>query len=569
MSVAPRWKRRADEIAEAIGDELSINGTVSIGNDVSLSVATISALAKAITDVLNPNAISRAIWTDEAPGTHVATVVSPVAGESLQHWLITLNGTSVIRVFQLWAYDNSYQIAATEYSLGTAFGVVPNASPPYRNEFRLPSSNINNVTVVSTSTTPVHVQVRNVAGGFTAMGSDISTSLKSSPQPVSIADTVDVKTATGEAVAITGTVNANVGSVTLPISNPNNITVPVVNSGNITIPVNVGTSTVPVRASANGTPQNSSGVNVLVSVNPTHSVTVPVSVGSAAVPVSVPSGLTVPASVASNLTVPVAVGGATVPAYVPSNVTVPASVSSGLTVPVSVGSNTVPVAVGSVTVPVANTNSVIVPVENTNNVTVPVTSGGVVDVNIKTVETNARDQFHIAMETALNDANDIDVIPVDATLRGYVNWVHSYSTTDYFKWTIVVASGYTHYNQSLRDGTIPQYASPTTLALYAHREVYRKSGSNDWHIITDEEPSSPTLTAQQIADAIALTTTSTIRGTVTEIHVSSVDPWWKVTLLSKSVPEPTIYGNPPSGVFIGLNVVKNTSGNWIPSYQYD
>jgi hypothetical protein len=406
MSVAPRWKRRADEIAEAIGDELSINGTVSIGNDLTLSVDTITALANAITSVLNPTTIARAMWTSDIGGTHDARAVYTVDGGG--YWSITaFDGVAGAAGSPAFIYhtDGTTTISARSGVEDRHEDVIF-----LNNLWQLPIAIVRNVSLLSTNTTPVHVQVRNIAGGFTAMASDISTSMKLTAQPVSIADTVNVKTDTGESVAISGTVNLNVGSSTVPISNPNNITVPVVNSANVTVPVNVGSATVPVRASANGTPQNSSGVNVLVSVNPTHSVTVPVSVGSATVPASVPAGLTVPASVASNLTVPVAVGGATVPAYVPNTLTVPASVPVGLTVPVAVGSNTVPVAVGSATVPVANTNSIVVAVENTNNVTIPVTaSGTVLDVNITGVSSTAKNLFHEAMETALDDATGINV----------------------------------------------------------------------------------------------------------------------------------------------------------------
>ena len=426
MSVAPRWKRRADEIAEAIGDELSVNGTVSIGNDVNLSVATITALANAITSVLNPNTIARAMWASDIVGTHDARAVYTVDGGG--YWSITSHSGGVAGAGGSPAFI--YQTDGTT-AISARSGVEDRHEDVIflNNIWQLPIVIVRNVSVLSTVQQPVHVELKNVTGGFTALGANVSNAMKLSAQPISIASTVNVKTATNEAVAITGTVNANVGGVTLPISNPNNITVPVVNTNSVTVPVNVGSATVPVRASANGTPQNSSGVNVLVSVNPVHSVTVPVSAGSTTVPASVPSGLTVPASVASNLTVPVAVGGATVPAYVPNTLTVPASVPSGLTVPVAVGSNTVPVTVGSATVPVANTNSIVVPVENTNNVTIPVTSSGSIDVNILTVAASAKTQFHEAMETALNEADGIVVEQSTAPDGVFFGTVDNYSST--------------------------------------------------------------------------------------------------------------------------------------------
>jgi hypothetical protein len=375
MSVAPRWKRRADEIAEAIGDELSVNGTVSIGNDVNLSVATITALANAITDVLNP--------TD---------------------------------------------IAAAMYAL-----TMP-------------------VSVVSTSTTPVHVQVRNIAGGFTAMGSDISTSMKLTAQPVSIADTVNVKTDTGDSVAISGTVNLNVGSSTVPISNPNNITVPVVNSNSVTVPVSLGSVTVPVKATAAGIPQNANGISLYLPVDANHGLTIPVGGGVTSIPVTVGSA-TVPVRVVTNTSQGASTFGTGVVVPVSGGIaSVPVSNSTGVTVQISGGTSSVPV---------ANTNSVVVPVRTVTGTTnaadgtgaavvVPVTASGtvldvkitevadlaktsfheametaledadVVDVNISTVAAAAKTQFHEATETALNDATGINTVDQNGLYYGYV-----------------------------------------------------------------------------------------------------------------------------------------------------
>lgn len=288
MSVAPRWKRRADEIAEAIGDELSITGTVSIGNDVTLSVATISALATAITNVLNPTAIATALWNP---------------------------------------------------SLTKA------------------------VSVTTTNTTPVHVQVRNIASGFTAMASDISASLQSVTQPVSIADVVKVKTDGSDVVAISGSVNLNVGTATVPITNPNNIICPVVNSNNVTCPVTIGSSAIPVKATASGVPQTSNGTQVICPVDANHGISIPV------------------------------------------------ANSNSLTVPISVGSATVPISVGTTTVPVANTN----------NVSVPVSSVSVVDVNIASIAPGAQQALHEATETAIEqaDADNSGVIITYITQVGH------------------------------------------------------------------------------------------------------------------------------------------------------
>ena len=622
MSVAPRWKRRADEIAEAIGDELSINGTVSIGNDVTLSVATITALATAITNVLNPLSIAASVWGVYGDYGVCRATQDP---SDQNYWMV---------------YSSiGHQVSHIHDSSGTTISPSANSSAwVYRNNNQWQLFNgdvVRNVSVLSTIQQPVHVELKNVTGGFTALATNVSNAMKLSPVPVSIGSTVNVKTATNEAVAITGSVNLNVGTATVPISNPNSITVPVVNSANVTVPVNVGSATVPVRASANGTPQNSSGVNVLVSVNPTHSVTVPVSVGSATVPASVPAGLTVPASVASNLTVPVAVGGATVPAYVPNTLTVPASVPVGLTVPVAVGSNTVPVAVGSATVPVANTNSIVVPVENTNNVTIPVTASGTV-LNVKIVEVAdiAKTTFHEAVETALDDATGINVVPTNTHL-GYIHSYEGNGTTGYQNlggWVIVNDAGTKVINQYFEpygngwlvwtSALMEKYRSmrvvkngafsdtgwtllttdatlrTTGYVLWNNNDNASINSQSTWRILYSDGTN--TGYSQMVKDEndIALfgntrdqytgrhvvydsennfwmiTSTGTDRagifGTVTEMtNQGGADPWWKVVRFGETEPEPTIYGNAPAGVFVGLNVIKNSSGNWVPSYQYD
>ena len=470
MSVAPRWKRRADEIAEAIGDELSVNGTVSIGNDVSLSVATISALANAITSVLNPTTIARAMWTSDSGATHDARAVYTSDGGG--YWSLTVIG-GVAGAFGsstfIYQTDGTTTISARSGAEDRHEDVIF-----LNNVWQLPIAIVRDVNVVSTNTTPVHVQVRNIAGGFTAMGSDISTSMKLSAQPVSIADTVNVKTATNEAVAITGTVNANVGGITLPISNPNNITVPVVNTNSVTVPVSLGSVTVPIKATTSGIPQNASGVSVYVPVDGNHSVTVPVSAGSTTVPASVPSGLTVPASVPSGLTVPVAVG---------SN-----------TVPVAVGSATVPVAVGSVVVPVRTVTGTTNAADGTGAaVVVPVTaSGTVLDVNIATVAAIAKTSFHEAMEEALDDATDINTVG-QAGL--YYGTVVSYGST-YF--TIKDTGGTSVSGNAIhktgtgdsitRTGnTISEVSQMTGLRVYTASSDYATVARN-WYTVDNFDP---------------------------------------------------------------------------------
>lgn len=456
MSVAPRWKRRADEIAEAIGDELSINGTVSIGNDVNLSVATITALANAITSVLNPTSIAAAIWLGQEVGTHVATVVAPVAPLTARQYSVTLNGVYQITRSHVFTHDLSSLIAANDYTIGTVFNVLLNSGTT--NQYRLlnPTGLTHDVSVVSTNITPVHVQVRNLASGFTAMATDISQAMKLSAQPVSIADTVNVKTDTGDSVAITGTVNASVGSATFPISNPNNITVPVratstgipQNASGVSVicPVNVGSSTVPVKATTAGIPQNANGISLYLPVDANHGLTIPVGGGVSSIPVG----------------------------------------STGLTsIPVSNPNN--------VSVLVENTNSVVVPVRTVTGTTnaagatgaavvVPVTSSGtILDVNIKTIEASAKTQFHEAVETALNDATNIDTFTHDLNI-GKVHWYSAATPQTSNSWIINVA-GVENYGQTLfvaGTGHLMPSLSPASagfVSAYVGRPVHRVSGT--------------------------------------------------------------------------------------------
>ena len=504
MSVAPRWKRRADEIAEAIGDELSVNGTVSIGNDVSLSVATITALANAITSVLNPTSIAAAIWLGQEVGTHVATVVAPVAPLTARQYSITLDGVYQITRSHVYTYDLSSQISANDYTVGTVLNVLLTSGTT--NMYRLlnPNALTHNVNVVSTSTTPVHVQVRNIAGGFTAMGSDISTSMKLSAQPVSIADTVDVKTATGEAVAITGTVNANVGGVTVPISNPNNITVPVVNSNSVTVPVSLGSVTVPVKATAAGIPQNANGISLYLPVDANHGLTIPVGGGVTSIPVANTNSVTVAVS-GGTTSIPISGGTASVPV----------ANTNGVTVQISGG---------TASVPVANTNSVVVPVENTNNVTIPVTaSGTVLDVNIATVAASAKTQFHEAMETALEEADVVDVniatiasaaqTDLGLGMRGIVQ--NSLNTSTLNTWRIFVDDGtVTSYDQSLHDtsGTnLPGNRRDDMLG----RAVYRTTTSYIWRLVVDTTVSDEGIILSGIASTTDYYTWHVVRNGAT------------------------------------------------------
>ena len=435
MSVAPRWKRRADEIAEAIGDELSINGTVSVGNDVSLSVATITALANAITSVLNPTTIARAMWTSDIVGTHDARAVYTVDGGG--YWSITATGGVAGAAGSppfIYQTDGTTLISARSGVEDRHEDVIF-----LNNLWQLPIAIVRNLSVLSTVQQPVHVELKNVTGGFTALGTNVSNAMKLSAQPISIASTVNVKTATNEAVAITGTVNANVGSVTVPISNPNNITVPVratstgipqnASGVSVSCPVNIGSSTVPVKATAAGIPQNANGISLYLPVDANHGLTIPVGGGVTSIPVANTNSVTVAVS-GGTTSIPISGGTASVPV----------ANTNGVTVQISGG---------TASVPVANTNSVTVPVRTVTGTTnaadgtgaavvVPVTSSGtVLDVKIVEISTATPSggvapitAFHEAMETALEEADTDSGSGVIVDYPAYVN------NTNFNNWSV-------------------------------------------------------------------------------------------------------------------------------------
>ena len=476
MSVAPRWKRRADEIAEAIGDELSVNGTVSIGNDVSLSVATITALANAITSVLNSASIARAMWTSDIVGTHDARAVYTVDGGG--YWSITAPGgvagagASPAFIYQV---DGTTAISARSGAEDRHEDVIF-----LNNVWQLPIAIVRNVNVLSTVQQPVHVELKNVTGGFTALGVNVSNAMKLSAQPISIASTVDVKTATGEAVAITGTVNANVGSATLPISNPNNITVPVratstgipqnASGVNVICPVNVGSSTVPVKATTAGIPQNANGISLYLPVDANHGLTIPVGGGVSSIPVGSTGLTSIPVSNPNNVTVLVEnTNSVVVPVRTVTGTTNAASVTgTAVVVPVTNANN--------ISVLVENTNSVVVPVRTVTGTTnaadgtgaavvVPVTSSGtVVDVKLVEVAVGAKTSFHEAMEDAINDAEELTGVIVGPNIHTTA------SSPPSPVWDILGSNGVTYTSQYLAADS-PQTNNPGSRHVLEPRSV--------------------------------------------------------------------------------------------------
>ena len=207
--VQPRLKRRADEIADAIGDELSVTviAPVEIGNDVKIHPESITALAAAFPSAAD---IASAIWSEV--------------------------GRSV---------------------------AISNAQSP---------------------SDALHVELRNVQNGFTALASNVATAMKTGDAQhvkTSVGDTVDVSTAINQSLTVNGSVSASIGNATVPIRTDANGD-PVDLNGNVVelsvngnnLPnINVANGnniSVPVKATLAGIPQNTKGTAVYIPAKPVY-----------------------------------------------------------------------------------------------------------------------------------------------------------------------------------------------------------------------------------------------------------------------------------------------------------
>jgi hypothetical protein len=374
---------------------------------------------------------------------------------------------------------------------------------------------------------------------ITALADAIDQRFRLSAIAVSIADVLSVKTNANDSVAVTGTVSATLpANLVIPVD-----TVAGTNNGAngsgvaVTVPVNpTHNVTVPVKANSANQPMSSAGIPVTVPVNPTHTVTVPVKSNVSGQP------LTLGNVVAQ---IGVAVGSTTVPVSVVTNTSQGASVfGTGVNVPVSGGLATIPVSNASgltvqisnasgLVCDIANTNNVVVPVDTvsgTNNaangsgvaVVVPVTASGTVldvklvevgtaalpldvnitgvssvaknefheametaledadavDVNIATVAASAKTQFHEAVETALNDASDIDVNSNLDIMTGYIsNYVGASPNTTY---TVATRDGgATDTNHVFSDATL---ATRVHGSSHVNKLVSRLQHNGLWYI---------------------------------------------------------------------------------------
>jgi hypothetical protein len=357
------------------------------------------------------------------------------------------------------------------------------------------------------------------ATSITALADAIDDRLRLSAIAVSIADVLSVKTNANDSVAVTGTVSATLpANLVIPVD-----TVAGTNNGAngsgvaVTVPVNpTHNVTVPVKANSANQPMSSAGIPVTVPVNPTHSVTVPVKSNVSGQP------LTLGNVVAQ---IGVAVGSTTVPVSVVTNTSQGASVfGTGVVVPVAGGTANIQVAnTAGLTVEVSNNSGLVCDIANTNNlvvavdtvsgtnnaangsgvaVVVPVTASGTildvklvevdtsalpldvniaavaaaVDVNIATVATSAKTQFHEAVETALNEATDIDVNSNLDDMTGVIwNYVGTTPTTYY----ITTRGGSGETAVVYLDSTFGSLANGSS---YVNRLVSRKSAGGVWYI---------------------------------------------------------------------------------------
>lgn len=353
--VQPRWKRRADEIADAIGDELSVTvlAPVEVGNDVRIHSDSITSFANSIAAAL-PTAqeIAAAMWTYSSRSVDTDGLKSSDLNLDVTGKLRVIGqGHVTVDVTHVDGNTISGGAAVPVETIGNKTVAITGQVSTNIGNVTVPISNPNNITVPVTNpnnlTVPVHVGTATVP--VKASTSGIAQNQHGNTVVAPVANSNNV------------TVPVTAAGVSVPLTNPNNLTVPVANSNNVTVPVTAG------------------GVSV---------------------PVHVPSGTTVPASVSSTLSVPVHVGPAVVPVQNTANVSVPVANSNNVTVAVATVPGTTQAADGSgaaVTVPANWTGT------------------GALDVNITGMSSNGQTALKYAVENALNDATGVDVQVNNAT----------------------------------------------------------------------------------------------------------------------------------------------------------
>lgn len=311
--VQPRWKRRADEIADAIGDELSVTvlAPVDIGNDVRIHSDSITALSNSISSSLPTAAeIAAAIWSQSNRSvTTDALKASDLNLDVTRKLRVVSEGHIGVDITHVDGNTIASGAAVPIITAGNDTVAITGSVSTNIGNVTVPVSNPNNITVPVTNpnnlTVPVSVGTAAVPIKATLGGIPQNSAGNNVLVPVNPTHSV--------------TVPVSVGNVTVPLTNPNNVTVPVANTANVTVPVSVGGASVPAHVPAN--------LSVPTSVS--NSLSVPVSVGSAAVPVSVGSA-TVPVANTNNVVCDVANT---------NNITIPVSADGTLDVKV-VGNET-------------------------------------------------------------------------------------------------------------------------------------------------------------------------------------------------------------------------------------
>ena len=265
--VTARWKRRATEIADAIGGGES-SSTVS--GTVSLSAASITALADAIDDRLRLSAIAVSIADVLSVKTNANDSVAVTGTVSA-----TLPANLVIPVDTVAGTNNG----ANGSGVAVTVPVNPahNVTVPVKaNSANQPMSSAGiPVTVPVNPTHSVTVPVKsNVSGQPLTLGNvvaQIGVAVGSTTVPVSVV----TNTSQGASVFGTG-VNVPVsgGLATIPVSNASGLTVQISNSSGLVCDIaNTNSVVVPVRT-VTGTTNAADGTGAAVVVPVTSSGTV-------------------------------------------------------------------------------------------------------------------------------------------------------------------------------------------------------------------------------------------------------------------------------------------------------
>ena len=474
--VTARWKRRATEIADAIGGGES-SSTVS--GTVSLSAASITALADAIDDRLRLSAIAVSIADVLSVKTNANDSVAVTGTVSA-----TLPANLVIPVDTVAGTNNGAN------GSGVAVTVPVNAAHNVTIPVKTNSAN----QPMSSAGLPVSVPVDPVHSVTVPVKSN------SSGQPLTL----------GNVVAQIGVA---VGSATVPVSVVTNTSqgASVYGTG-VNVPVAGGLATIPVSNASGLTVQISNASGLVCDIANTNNVVVPVDTVSGTNNAANGSGVAVVVPVTASGTVLdvklMEVAAAALPFDV--NITGVSSVAKNLF-----------------------HEAFETALEDADGV----------DVNIATVAASAKTQFHEAMETALEEADVVDVniatvasaaqTDLGLGMRGVVQ--NSLNTSTFGTWRISVDDGtVTDYDQTLQDNAgnnLPGNQRDNMLG----RLVYRTISSYIWRLVVTEVPNPTVTLVKGIVNAWSGATGDATwhilrdNGTTVSnqyLHFRDLAPWW-------------------------------------------